>query len=65
MKNNSEQQAIFCSYPDVVTIRELQQMLHISRHTAYDLIRSNKIPCRRIGRIYRIRKADIISFMQG
>ena len=54
---------IFSDYPDVVTIGDLQRMLKISRHTAYSLIHSGVIPSRQIGRIFRIRKIDIISYI--
>ncbi len=54
----------FSSYPDVVTVHDMQKMLNISRNTAYNLITTNTIPYRKIGRIYRIRKSDIISFMK-
>lgn len=54
----------FSSYPDVVTVQDLQKMLNISRNTAYNLINTNAIPYRKIGRIYRIQKSDIISFLK-
>lgn len=29
---------LFADYPDIVTVRQLQVMLGISRHAAYDLL---------------------------
>ena len=29
---------MFAEYPDIVTVKDLQTMLGISRHTAYDLL---------------------------
>ena len=31
---------MFAEYPDIVTVKDLQAMLGISRHAAYDLLRS-------------------------
>lgn len=54
---------MFESLPDVIDIRQICCMLHISKHTAYILIQSGQIPAKRIGRIYRIRKIDVINFL--
>lgn len=56
---------MFESYPDIIKIEELCRMLNISKNTAYELIRSGQVPARRIGRIYRIRKIDVINFMEA
>lgn len=54
---------MFESYSEIIKIEELCRMLKISKNTAYELIRSGQMPARRIGRIYRIRKIDVINFM--
>lgn len=54
---------MFESYSEIIKIEELCRMLKISKNTAYELIRSGQVPARRIGRIYRIRKIDVINFM--
>jgi len=54
---------MFEDYPDVVTVKELCQMLKIGRNTAYDLLKSGTIPSIFVGRQRRIRKADIIFFL--
>lgn len=54
---------MFEGYSDVVNIQDVCQMLHISKRTAYSLIQSGQLPAKRIGRIYRIRKADVSQFM--
>ena len=33
---------LFADYPDIVTVRQLQVMLSISRHAAYDLLTDRK-----------------------
>ena len=51
------------NYPDVISINDVCQMLHISKRTVYSLIQTGQLPAKKIGRIYRIRKADVTHFM--
>lgn len=60
---NERRTAMFEAFPDVINTEELCKMLHISKNTAYILIRSGALPAKRIGRIYRIRKQDVLQFM--
>lgn len=53
---------MFDKFPDIVNVEDVCKMLHISKNTAYKLIHSGKLPAKRIGHIYRIRKADVILF---
>lgn len=53
---------MFDKFPDIVNVKDVCKMLHISKNTVYELIRSGRLPAKRIGRIYRIRKADVILF---
>lgn len=65
--SNSQKDAyahIFAEYPDVVSISQLSQMLHISERLAYRLIRDNQIICIKIGRSYRIPKVNVINYMK-
>ena len=50
-------------YPDVLEVKDLQRILHIGRQTAYSLLSTGQIPFRRIGRIYKIQKAEVINFL--
>lgn len=54
---------MFNNFSDVVNIKELCNMLHISKHSAYALVNSGQLPAKRIGRVYRIRKQDVIAFL--
>lgn len=54
---------MFAEYPDVVDVHTMAKMLGIGRRLAYDLLTTNQIPHRRIGRVYRISKKAIIEFM--
>ena len=53
---------MFERYPDVVTVRQLCEMLKIGRNTAYGLVHSGAIPTVLVGRQYHIRKSDIADY---
>ena len=42
---------MFAEYPDIVTIKDLQTMLGISRHAAYDLLGEGEIRDRKSTRL--------------
>ena len=56
-------QTIFTAYPDVVTIYQLKDMLGIGITLAYKLARENTIKSIKIGREYKIPKANVIAYL--
>lgn len=54
---------MFADYPDIVTVAQLQSMLHISRQLAYDLISSGQIRALKVGNSFRITKISVIDFV--
>lgn len=54
---------MFSSYSDVVTVNDLQSMLHIGRNAAYGLLKSGAIATIRVGKKYIIPKASVIDFL--
>ena len=54
---------IFTAYPDVVTIYQLKDMLGIGITLAYRLVKQNSIKSIKIGREYKIPKANVISYL--
>ena len=54
---------MFTDYPDIVNVSQIQSMLGISRHMAYDLIGDGCIPGVKIGNAYRVPKINVISYM--
>ena len=56
-------QSIFNKYPDVVTVEQLSNMLNISTKTAYILLKKNVINHFKIGRIYKIPKTHIMTYL--
>lgn len=57
-------QVMFTSYPDVVNVNQLKEMLGIGITLAYRLVKQNTIKSLKIGREYKIPKANIISFLE-
>ena len=54
---------MFAEYPDIVTVKDLQAMLSISRHAAYDLLGDGEISCIRLGNAYKIPKINVINYV--
>ena len=54
---------MFAEYPDIVTVKDLQDMLGISRHAAYDLLGEGEISCIRLGNAYKIPKINVINYV--
>ncbi|KHL93596.1 DNA-binding protein [Paenibacillus sp. IHB B 3415] len=55
---------LFQSYPDVVNIAEMCEMLGgISSKTAYKLLQENQISHFKIGRTYKIPKVNILLYL--
>jgi len=55
---------MFEKYPDIITIQELCEMLHIGKDKAYVLLRTELIKSVRIGKKFIIPKKSVIEFLQ-
>lgn len=54
---------MFKEYPDVVTVEDLQKMLHIGRSAVYSLLKSGRIKTLKFGKKYIIPKSSVIEFL--
>ncbi|HZJ78054.1 MAG TPA: helix-turn-helix domain-containing protein [Clostridia bacterium] len=54
---------MFPDYPDIVTVAQLQKMLGVSRHLAYDLISDGYIRGVKIGNAYKVPKINVINYV--
>ena len=54
---------MFAEYPDIVTVKDLQIMLGIRRHAAYDMLGEGEISCIRLGNAYKIPKINVIDYV--
>lgn len=48
---------------ELLTVKELQQLLGIGKNTAYDLVRKNKVKCFRIGKLWKIPRRAIEEYI--
>ena len=54
---------MFPEYPDIVSTRQLAEILGISESHASSLIRKGKIPAIKVGGRYQIPKVNIINYV--
>lgn len=62
-KNSDLYVSLFREYPDVVTVEQMSKMLGISTKAAYQLLKDNRIEHFKIGRIYKIPKFHILTYL--
>lgn len=48
---------------DILTLKELQELLHIGKNTALRLVQSGEIEAFRVGKQWRIAKDSIIKYI--
>ena len=56
-------QTMFTSYPDLVNIIQLKEMLGIGQTLAYRLLKNKTIKAVKVGREYKIPKINIINYL--
>ena len=62
-EQNTQSSEMFKDYPDVITIIDLQAMLHIGRNAAYKLLQDNSVVSIRVGKKYIIPKTSVTNFI--
>ena len=55
----------FNDYPEVISIDNLQEILHIGRNAAYSLLKEGKIKTIKVGKKYIIPKQSVINFIKA
>ena len=51
-------------YPDVLSIDQMCEILGVSTKMGYRLLRQGNIACLKVGRVYRIPKAHLFSYLK-
>lgn len=62
-KKISLRDEMFNDYPDILSVDQLQEMLCIGPVLAYNLVKKGVIPAMKIGREYKIPKAQVINYI--
>lgn len=65
LKGKEAYRLLFPTYPDVLDISQLCEILSIGAKTAYKLLRNGEIAHLRVGRAYRIPKCHLIAYLQS
>ena len=65
MNKNGLQEAEIDSADKALTTEDACQFLSISRQTLYKLVKSKKIPGRKVGDNYRFLKSDLIRYFKN
>ena len=53
------------NYPDVLTPKDIMEILSISKNTLYTMIQKNDIPAFKLGpRVWRFKKEDVIAYLE-
>ena len=54
---------MFNSYPDVLSVKQLCEILDIGKNTAYRLLQSGEIKSIKIGKVYKIPKKEVRKYL--
>ena len=49
-------------YEDLMTVQDIQEVLHVGKNRAYDLLRDGTISSIRLGKRWKVPKEAVISF---
>ena len=60
-----KQKQVFTCIPQIMTRKDLQEILQISKNTALELLHSNKIDSFKIKGQYRITKEALIEYIKN
>lgn len=60
---NTKTTDLFNSYPDIVSVEDIQQMLRIGKNKVYDLLKNNSIKSIKVGKRYIVPKKYVIDFL--
>jgi|LSQX01.1.fsa_nt_gb excisionase family DNA binding protein len=55
---------VFKEYPDILDVTQMSMLLRVSKKTAYKLLKQERIDCLKVGREYKILKANIIRYLR-
>ena len=50
-------------YPEVLTVKEAREILRISMNSMYHILQSGELKSIKIGRIYKIKKENVIEYI--
>ena len=54
---------MFNSYPDILSVKQLCEILDIGKNTAYRLLQGGEIKSIKIGKVYKIPKKEVCRYI--
>ena len=51
-------------YPDILTIKDCQDILQVSRGTILRLLHEDELPAFRVGNLWRVRRESMLAFIE-
>lgn len=63
MNQQEAYRMVFKEYPDILDVVQMSLLLKVSKKTAYKLLKQGKIDCLKVGREYKIPKANLIKYL--
>jgi len=54
---------MFNSYPDILSVKQLCEVLDIGKNTAYKLLQNGEIKSIKIGKVYKIPKKEVEKYI--
>jgi excisionase family DNA binding protein len=63
MRLKDAYQTVFREYPDVLSVGQMSKLLSVSTRTAYGLLQRGEIDALKIGRAYKIPKANLLQYL--
>ena len=64
MADNIITTEIFAAYPDVLTVKQLAEMLNISKSSAYRLTMDKQVKILKVGHSIRILKRSVLEYLE-
>lgn len=52
-------------FPDILTVEEVSILLRMNKKSIYEAIKRGDIPCKKIGRVYRLSKKLVLKLLDG
>ena len=56
---------ILNKYPDILTVKDVMEILRVGKNTAYQLLNSGEIRSRKVGKKYLIPKKSVIDYINS
>jgi putative molybdopterin biosynthesis protein len=56
--------AIMHEHPELLSVKEVAELLHVSVRTVHRLIERKELPAYKVGKVVRVDRKDVLKFLQ-